>query len=230
MSDESNRLYAISPAGLAQDVCIQVWDAVEAQSEALGRPVKLRNVDENSPLFEAVCTITVYAQIGTIDLSHEDLNLVVKTVFCPPDPHSGLRSSEQWEREGEPRTPLETVIYSALARFRVEHGAKVPVAWLAALGSCSVKRLRNLGAEGRIKIEEGNISASVATKWLQNRSVPGFEPRFALSAAAARLGKSDSYVRKLARSDGDFDERWSTVSKAWVERRLAINGSAQSEP
>lgn len=219
MSEEANRLYAISPAGLAQTVCIQVWDAVEAQSSALGRPVKLRNVDENSPLFEAVCTVATYAQVGGFEMPHEDLNLLVKTVYCPPDPLSGLRSSDQWERESEPRSQLETVIYAALARFRVESGAKVPVAWLAALGSCSVKRLRNLGAEGRIKIDEGNVGATVAYKWLQNRSVPDFERRLILSAAAARLGMSEEATARLAKRHGTIS-RWGVLA-SWIEERIA---------
>lgn len=219
MSDESNRLYAISPAGLAQIVCIQVWDAVEAQSEALGRPVKLRNVSDSSPLFEAVCTVASYAQTGGFELPLEDLDLVVKTVFCPPDPNSGLRSSEQWEREGEPRSPLETVIYAALARYRVESNAKVPVAWLAALGSCSVKRLRNLGAENRIKIEDGNVRPTAAYKWLQSRSVPDFERRLILSEAATRLGLSEEAASRLAKRHGMISQ-WGVVA-SWVEERLA---------
>jgi hypothetical protein len=122
MPDEFLRLFTIDGRVLAQQICIQVWDAVEFQATALGKKLRVSDVREDAPLYEAVEAVTAYAQRGG-ELDQEALNLLVRTVYCPADRHSGMRTYQQWEREGEPRTPVETVIYATLARFSLEQGA-----------------------------------------------------------------------------------------------------------
>jgi hypothetical protein len=75
--------------------------------------------------------------------------------------------------EGEAESAIQLVMRAALARDLVDRRQPVPIAWLAALGACSVKRARNLGSAGELAVDGGEVRAAEARRWLGVRGVRG---------------------------------------------------------
>lgn len=73
--------------------------------------------------------------------------------------------------DAEPSDPIDVVLLAAWARVLIAQRQPVPVRALAALGSCSEKRLRNLGSAGEIEIARGDVKPAEAKRWLGARGV-----------------------------------------------------------
>lgn len=76
----------------------------------------------------------------------------------------------------DPSTDLGMVVAGALAREKLADGGrrKVTVRELSILGGVDPNHVRLLGRKGEIEIDDGEIRASEARRWLSGRGVPGF--------------------------------------------------------
>jgi hypothetical protein len=166
---------------LPQELAASVTEAVHKQAERLARALGARlGKPKRAAIEKEVETVTRYAQAGAPDLSNDKvigaMNSIVLTLSgtCYP-PAEPLARALFDRKAGEPRTPIEVVLFAARARWDIELGLQVPIRWLAALGGVSVKTLRNLASRREIATRNVQgyqvIDAGEAARWLRTRSI-----------------------------------------------------------
>ena len=86
-------------------------------------------------------------------------------------------ATDYQERSKDPEYGIDCAIRSAVCRDAVSQKQAVPIAWLAALASLPIQTLRTYQARGNIKVDDGEVKAAEAIRWLEARGVPGIGRR-----------------------------------------------------
>lgn len=128
--------------------------------------------------------LTRYAQSGPPacdDALPEDyIQTLVEALYTTAHPDGYERAVTLFtQRTGEVTRAFDCVLLAAQARIAIRDGQDVPIRWLAALGSCSLQRLRNLASAGELATEtsgsqRGGVQvarAGEAKRWLSGRGI-----------------------------------------------------------
>ena len=179
MSRDTLLLPTLDPRSVATECRQWVEGQLARLSLRVGATVQLAAPRDDTDLELTICELVAYAKNGPPHCDDgggpaDYLQTVAEALWTASHPgvygHSDL---SDLAGEGEAESAIQVVMRAALARDLVARGQPVPVAWLASLGSCSVKRARNLGSAGELAVEAGQVDATEARRWLQIRGVPG---------------------------------------------------------
>jgi hypothetical protein len=86
----------------------------------------------------------------------------------------GATDIDGLQAEADPETPLGLVVCAAVARELLELGRSISAVQLAALACLSATQVRQLARSGELVLDDGEIAAKEARRWLGARGVPGF--------------------------------------------------------
>lgn len=169
-------LSELDPKAVAEEVCGWVLDRANRLLFALGESASAHHLQQ-SDLGLSVRELVLYAQEGAphcADATPGDyVQTVVEALYTAAHPGVYPTVEGDWSSNEEPEHAIDVVIRAALARERLSSRGSTPIGWLAPLGGCSVKRLRNLGALGEIKISDNEVPNAEARRWLESRGVKG---------------------------------------------------------
>lgn len=174
------RLAELDPVAVAREVCGWIIEHVGRVIFHVGHPDVTWPTDgiEHTDLSLSVQELTRYAQSGPPhcgDATPGDYaQTVVEALWTAayPGAYEGADLDAALGR-GEPEHAIDVVLRAALARERLEHGARgrMPVAWLAALAGLPVQTLRTYQARGELAATDGEVTCSDARRWLSGRGI-----------------------------------------------------------
>lgn len=181
--DRPIRLSDLDPPAVGRLAADVVYDHLCKQAVRLGitDPIPRPSLPE---LAVSVEELTRYAQSGPPacdDALPEDYaQTLTEALYTTAHPDGYERSPTLFtQRTGEITRAFDCVLLAAAARNSLRDGNPVPIRWLAALGSVSVSRLRNLASEGEIETRtvgsaKGGVQlvmAEEARRWLSGRGL-----------------------------------------------------------
>lgn len=178
MAPPSNlpRLADIDPAQLGTEVEQRFRDHLHSQAMALGLgAIRIEEQEGRQPgesdLGLSVRWLAQYARSGgTLDASVHEYLISLIPLWSSAEGHAPT----DLEGEADLSTPLGVVMAAALARERIAEGRAVPVRWLAALAGLSRTQLYKLHEGGELGIDDAEVAAKEAKRWLSGRGVAGF--------------------------------------------------------